>query len=289
MPEPQNTMSEKIVFVTGATSGIGAVTARRLAALGATLVMVGRDREKSDRVANDIRQRTGNSKVIYLVGDLSSQKDLRRLVDEFKNHFDRLDVLVNNAGAVFLSRHESVDGIEMTLALNHLNYFLLTNLLMDRLIASAPARIVNVSSAAHNGARLNFDDLENKKGYNGMRAYGQSKLANLLFTYELARRLEGKGVTVNALHPGFVASNFAKNNLGILRPLMSLIQLAAISPEEGAQTSFYLATSPGVEGVSGKYFINQKAVSSSPASYDEAAARRLWETSEQMTGLAAAR
>lgn len=289
MPEPQNTMSEKIVFVTGATSGIGAVTARRLAALGATLVMVGRDREKSDRVANDIRQRTGNSKVIYLVGDLSSQKDLRRLVDEFKNHFDRLDVLVNNAGAVFLSRHESVDGIEMTLALNHLNYFLLTNLLMDRLIASAPARIVNVSSAAHNGARLNFDDLENKKGYNGMRAYGQSKLANLLFTYELARRLEGKGVTVNALHPGFVASNFAKNNLGILRPLMSLIQFAAISPEEGAQTSFYLATSPGVEGVSGKYFINQKAVSSSPASYDEAAARRLWETSEQMTGLAAAR
>ena len=289
MPEPQNTMSEKIVFVTGATSGIGAVTARRLAALGATLVMVGRDREKSDRVANDIRQRTGNSKVIYLVGDLSSQKDLRRLVDEFKNHFDRLDVLVNNAGAVFLSRHESVDGIEMTLALNHLNYFLLTNLLMDRLIASAPARIVNVSSAAHNGARLNFDDLENKKGYNGMRAYGQSKLANLLFTYELARRLEGKGVTVNALHPGFVASNFAKNNLGILKPLMSLIQFAAISPEEGAQTSFYLATSPGVEGVSGKYFINQKAVSSSPASYDEAAARRLWETSEQMTGLAAAR
>jgi NAD(P)-dependent dehydrogenase (short-subunit alcohol dehydrogenase family) len=173
----------------------------------------------------------------------------------------------------------------MTFGLNHLNYFLLTNLLLDMLIASAPARIVNVSSAAHHGAKLNFADLENKKGYNGMRAYGQSKLANLLFTYELARRLEGTGVTVNAVHPGFVASNFAKNNLGILKPLMSLIQLAAISPEEGAQTSLYLATSPEVEGVTGKYFVNKKAVISSPASYDEDAARKLWEISEKLTGL----
>ena len=288
MPETQQATKEKIVFVTGATSGIGAVTAHRLAGSGATVVMVGRDREKTDRVANEIRQKSRNSKVIYLVGDLSSQKDVRRLADEFKSHFDHLDVLVNNAGAVFLSRHETVDGIEMTFALNHLNYFLLTNLLSDVLMASAPARVVNVSSAAHNGARLNFDDLENKKGYNGMRVYGQSKLANVLFTYELARRMEGKGVTANALHPGFVASNFAKNNLGFLKPLISLVQLGAISPEEGAQTSFYLATSPEVEGVSGKYFVKQKAVPSSPASYDEDSARRLWEISEQMTGLSAA-
>jgi NAD(P)-dependent dehydrogenase (short-subunit alcohol dehydrogenase family) len=212
---------------------------------------------------------------------------VRRLADDFKSHFSRLDVLVNNAGAVFLTRHESADEIEMTFGLNHLNYFLLTNLLLDMLIASAPARVVNVSSGAHNGARLNFDDLENKRGYNGMRAYGQSKLANLLFTYELARRLEGKGVTANALHPGFVASNFAKNNLGILKPLMSLIQLGAISPEEGAQTSIYLASSPEVAGVTGKYFVKKKAVTSSTASYDEETARRLWDISARLTGLPA--
>jgi len=289
MPVSKPELTGKVVFITGATSGIGAVSAHRLAELDATLVMIGRDRVKTDRVASSIRQKTGNSKVVYLVGDLSSQRDVRRLADEFKSHFDRLDVLVNNAGAVFLSRRETIDGIEMTFGLNHLNSFLLTNLFMDMLTASAPARVINVSSNAHNGARLNFEDLELKKGYNGMRAYGQSKLANLLFTYELARRLENKGVTVNALHPGFVASNFAKNNLGILRPIISLIQLSAISPEEGAQTSLYLATSPEVEMVSGKYFINKKAVPSSTASYDEVSARRLWQISEQMTGLSPAR
>jgi NAD(P)-dependent dehydrogenase (short-subunit alcohol dehydrogenase family) len=287
MPEFKQTMTGKVAIVTGATSGIGEVTSLRLAEMGATLVMTGRDREKSDRIANEIRKKTGNTKVVYLVGDLSTQKDIRRLVDEFKSHFSRLDVLVNNAGAVFISRRESADGIEMTFGLNHLNYFLLTNLLLDTLVASAPARIVNVSSAAHQGARLNFADLENKKGYNGMRAYGQSKLDNLLFTYELARRLEGTGVTANAMHPGFVASNFAKNNLGILKPLISLIHIGAISPEEGAQSSLYLATSLEVEGVSGKYFIHKKAVTSSPASYDEEAARRLWEISEKLTGLSA--
>jgi NAD(P)-dependent dehydrogenase (short-subunit alcohol dehydrogenase family) len=287
MPDLPQDLTGKVVLVTGATSGIGAVTALRLAGMGATLVMIGRDRDRSGRVANDIRQKTGNTKLVYLVGDLSAQKDVRRLADDFKSHFSRLDVLVNNAGAVFLTRHESADEIEMTFGLNHLNYFLLTNLLLDMLIASAPARVVNVSSGAHNGARLNFDDLENKRGYNGMRAYGQSKLANLLFTYELARRLEGKGVTANALHPGFVASNFAKNNLGILKPLMSLIQLGAISPEEGAQTSIYLASSPEVAGVTGKYFVKKKAVTSSTASYDEDAARRLWEISARLTGLSA--
>ncbi len=285
MPVQKQDMNGKVVIVTGATSGIGEVTARELAGMGASLVMIGRDRAKSDRVANEIRQKTGNTHVVYLVGDLSSQKDVRRLADEFKVHFSRLDVLLNNAGAVFLTRRETVDGIEMTFGLNHLNYFLLTNLLLDRLVASAPARIVNVSSSAHYGAQLYFDDLENKKGYNGMRAYGQSKLANVLFSYELARRLEGKGVTVNALHPGFVASNFAKNNLGILKPLISLVQMGAISSEQGAQTSIYLATSPEVEGVTGKFFDKMKAVESSPASKDEESARRLWDISAKMTGL----
>jgi NAD(P)-dependent dehydrogenase (short-subunit alcohol dehydrogenase family) len=208
------------------------------------------------------------------------------MAGEFKQQFSRLDVLVNNAGAYFLTRHESVDGIEMTFALNHMAYFLLTNLLLDMLVASAPARIISVSSAAHYGAQLNFDDVEHKKRYRGLQAYGQSKLANLLFTNELARRMESKNVTANALHPGFVASDFAKNNLGIFRPLMSLSRMAgAISPEEGAQTSIFLASSPQVEGVTGKYFSGKQVVEPSPAALDHEAARRLWEISARMTGI----
>ncbi len=281
-------MDGKVILVTGATAGVGEVTARALAGMGATLVMVGRSPEKCRQVAEDIKARTGSSRVSYLVGDLSAQADLRRMAGEFKGLFSRLDVLVNNAGAFFMARRESVDGIEMTFALNHLAYFLLTNLLLDVLVSSAPARIVSVSSGAHFGAQLNFDDLENKKGYRGWKAYGQSKLANLLFTNELARRLAGKKVTANALHPGFVASNFAKNNLGPFKGVYSLFQrMVAISPEAGAQTSIYLASSPQVAGVTGQYFDKQKAVAPSPAALDAEAARRLWEISARMTGLAA--
>jgi NAD(P)-dependent dehydrogenase (short-subunit alcohol dehydrogenase family) len=278
----------KVILVTGATAGVGEVTARTLAGMGATLVLVARSPEKCRQVADEIKGKTGNPRVSYLVGDLSAQADVRRLAGEFKQQFTRLDVLVNNAGAVFLARRESVDGIEMTFALNHLAYFLLTNLLLDVLVASAPARIISVSSAAHRGAQLNFEDLENKKGWSGWRAYGQSKLANLLFTNELARRLEGKNVTANALHPGFVASNFAMNNLGILKGPYSLVQkVVAISPEAGAQTSIYLASSPQVQGATGQYFDKKQAVEPSPAAHDLEAARRLWEISARMTGLPA--
>jgi NAD(P)-dependent dehydrogenase (short-subunit alcohol dehydrogenase family) len=278
----------KVILVTGATAGVGEVTARALAGMGATLVLVGRDPEKCRRVADQIQAKTGNPGVSYLVGDLSAQADVRRMAGEFKQQFSRLDVLVNNAGAFFLARRESADGIEMTFALNHLAYFLLTNLLLEVLVASAPARIVSVSSAAHGGAQLNFEDLENKKGYQGWRAYSQSKLANLLFTHELAHRLDSKGVTANALHPGFVASDFAKNNLGIFKGVYSLVQkLVAIRPEAGAQTSIYLASSPQVQWVTGQYFDKKQAVESSPAAHDGEAARRLWEISARMTGLPA--
>jgi NAD(P)-dependent dehydrogenase (short-subunit alcohol dehydrogenase family) len=195
-------------------------------------------------------------------------------------------VLVNNAGAVFMTRQVSADGIEMTLALNHLGYFLLTNSLLDMLKASAPARIVTVSSDAHQGAALNFDDLQNKNGYTAFRAYGQSKLANLYFTYELARQLDGSGVTVNALHPGFVATNFGKSNGGVYRWIFRLAHLGAITPAEGAQTIVYLASSHDVEGVTGKYFVKKKAIPSTQVSYNEQYARRLWDASLELTGMA---
>jgi retinol dehydrogenase 12 len=285
-----NEMQGKVCMVTGATAGIGEVTARELARMGATVVGVGRNPEKCRAAAEEIKASTGNPRVEYLVADLSSQAQVRRLADEFKRKYSRLDVLVNNAGAFIATRRESADGIEMTMALNHLNYFLLTNLLLDVLKASAPSRIVNVSSGAHTGGRINFDDIEMRNRYSGWAMYAQSKLANVLFTYELARRLARAGtagVTVNALHPGFVATQFGHNNGGLMNLGMKLFQkLGAITPQRGAQTSLYLATSPEVEGVTGKYFDNKRAVSSSQASYDEAAARRLWDWSEQKTALA---
>ncbi len=278
-------MKDKVCLVTGATAGLGQATARQLARQGATVIVVGRSREKSEATVNEIKQQTGNPNVEYLLADLSVQKDIRQLAQAFKRKYPRLHVLVNNAGAIFLRRRESADGIEMTFALNHLSYFLLTNLLLDTLSAGAPARIINVSSRAHaRAAGLNFDDLQNKRGY-GYNVYGQSKLMNVLFTYELARRLEGTRITVNALHPGFVASRFATNNGVLTRLARPVLDLFAIGVEEGAQTMVYLATSPEVEGMTGKYFYRQQAIPSSPASYDEAAARRLWEVSAAMTGL----
>jgi NAD(P)-dependent dehydrogenase (short-subunit alcohol dehydrogenase family) len=278
-------MKDEICMVTGATSGIGAVTARALAEKGATLVVVGRNAEKSEATVNHIRQQTGNPQVEYLVADLSVQTEVRQLAEQFKSRYRHLHVLVNNAGAFFLSRQLSADGLEMTFALNHLGYFLLTYLLLDVLKASAPARIVNVSSNGHRGMKINFEDLQSQGRYAAMGAYGQSKLANLLFTYELARRLEGSGVTANALHPGFVATNLAANNGWLARLFLPLVHLFAISPEEGAQTVIYLATSREVEGVTGKYFVDKKPVESSPESYDREAAMRLWQVSAELTGL----
>jgi NAD(P)-dependent dehydrogenase (short-subunit alcohol dehydrogenase family) len=250
------------------------------------VIVVARNVNRCENTVDEIIQTTGNHAVEYMLADLSSQNEIHDLAEAYQNKYDHLDVLVNNAGGFFMSRQESADGIEMTFALNHLNYFLLTNLLLDTIKASAPARIVNVSSAAHQNASINFDDLQGKKKYSGWQAYGQSKLANILFTYELARRLEGTGVTVNALHPGMVATNFGANNGGVLGSLVrQFMNLFSIGVEDGAQTSIYLASSPEVEDVTGKYFVKKKAVSSSSASYDESAAKRLWEISEEMTGV----
>jgi retinol dehydrogenase-12 len=275
----------KVCIVTGATSGIGKETARAMARQGGTMILLGRNPDKAIATIEEIKREVEDAKVDYLLADLSSQAEIYRLAEEYKDRYDRLNVLVNNAGAFFLWRQESVDGIEMTFALNHLGYFLLTNLLLDTMINSAPARIINVSSGSHLRATINFDDLQGRRRYSGPQAYGQSKLANVLFTYELARRLEGTGVTVNALHPGFVATNIGSNNGWIVRALRPLMNLRALSVEQGAETAIYLATSPEVEGVTGKYFFRCQPVPSSSYSCDEALAKRLWGVSEEMTGL----
>ncbi len=279
-------MNGKICLVTGGTNGIGKVTAQALAGMGATVVIVGRDVSRTAAVVEEIRRLSGNRTVDSLLADLSSQAEVRRLAGEFKSKYSHLHVLLNNAGALFLQRQLSVDGIEMTFALNHLAYFLLTNLLLDTLKASAPARIINVSSDAHTSGKIDFDNLQGERRYSPS-AYGNSKLANILFTVELARRLEGTGVTVNALHPGFVATGFAKNNGWVAAAFMSLIgPLMARSPAKGAETLIYLASSPAVEGVTGKYFYDSHVISTAPQATDLAVAKKLWEVSAEMVHLA---
>ncbi len=277
-------MSGKVCLVTGATSGIGRVTARELARMDATVVAVGRNRQKGEETVAEIKRRSANDKVEFLQADLSSQESIRDLARTFTDKYDQLQVLVSNAGGVFSKRETTVDGLEMTFALDHLAYFLLTTLLLPVLERSAPARIINVSSGAQGTGKIDFDDLQGAKRYSGWRAYSQAKLANVLFTYELACRLQGTGVTANCLHPGFVATGFAQNNSGALQALIKAGQVFAISPEKGAETSVFLASSPLVEGVSGKYFANKKEKKSAKQSYDESAARRLWDVSAQLTG-----
>jgi NAD(P)-dependent dehydrogenase (short-subunit alcohol dehydrogenase family) len=277
-------MNGKTCLVTGATSGIGKETA--LARARASVVVVGRNPAKGADTVRQIQEQTGNTSVDLMLADLSSQQQVRQLAEDFKRKYRHLHVLVNNAGAILLSRRESADGIEMTWALNHLGYFLLTNLLLDVLRSSAPSRIVNVSSSAHRGVALDFADLQGRTRYRGFRTYARSKLANLLFTYELASRMEATSVTVNALHPGLVATNLLGGNGLLGRALTFLLGLRGMRPEAGARTAVYLATSSEVEGVSGRYFERQKAVRSSPASYDQAAAGKLWQVSAELTGLA---
>ena len=277
----------KIVLVTGATNGIGLEAAKVLAGKGATIIGVGRNPQKCADAATQIKAATGNSNVEFLIGDLSRQAEVRRVAAEFKQKYSRLDVLLNNAGAYFANRETNADEQEMTWALNHLNYFVLTNELLDVLKASAPARIVNVSSDAHRMTKgLRLDDPEFKQSYSGWGAYGHSKLANVMFTYELARRLEGTRVTANVLHPGFVATGFGLNNGGLLNFGMKVIQkIGAKRPEQGAQTSVYLASAPEVAGVSGQYFADSKATKSNAASYDVTAQQRLWALSERQVGV----
>jgi retinol dehydrogenase 12 len=274
----------KVCLLTGATRGIGRAAADALARTGVSLVLVGRDEARVDETVQSVRSAAGQAAgtVEGLVADLSLQSEVRRLAKLVRERYRRLDILINNAGAIFTRREETAEGREKTLALNHLGYFLLTLELLDLLKASAPARVVNVASEAHRGMRLDFEDLENRKNYSGLRVYGESKLMNVLFTNELARRLEGTGVTVNALHPGVVATGFGRNTPGLFKSLVRLAAPFMRTPEKGAQTLVYLATSADVEGVSGKYFKDSKQSLSSPAARNPESSRKLWEASERL-------
>jgi retinol dehydrogenase-14 len=284
---PGSGMVEKVCLITGATSGIGKATAMGLANMGASVVMVGRDRGRGEAAMAEIRESSPNASVDLMLADVSSQEQIRRLADEFKEAYPRLDVLINNAGVFLSKRVRTADGIEMTFAVNHLAYFLLTNLLLDMLKASAPSRIVNVSSGAQSNGTIDFDDLQGEKEYKGTKAYSQSKLANVLFTYELARRLQGSDVTANCLHPGAVRTNFGSGSSGIFGVMVRALRLFMISPEKGAETSIYLASSPEVEGVSGRYFVKKTEARLSDVSYDERVSRRLWEMSAELTNVPA--
>jgi NAD(P)-dependent dehydrogenase (short-subunit alcohol dehydrogenase family) len=277
-------MSGKVVLITGGTSGIGKATANALAAMGARVVAIGRDEEKGERAVEEIRRDTGGE-VSLMLADLAVQADIRRLAEEFRERHDRLDVLVNNAGLVQSKRIETPDGIETQLAINHLAPFLLTNLLLDLLKASAPSRIVTVSSDAHRWAKLDLDDLQSRKRYRGMQVYGTTKLANILFTRELAERLEDTDVTANAMHPGGVNTNFGNNQRGPMSLLFRAFKPFMRTPEQGADTLIYLASSPEVEGMTGKYVADRKMKVASDAAYDETLQKKLWEASEELTGL----
>jgi NAD(P)-dependent dehydrogenase (short-subunit alcohol dehydrogenase family) len=275
-------MTGKLCIVTGANDGIGKETALGLAKLDATVVMLCRDRDRGEASQREIKQRSGNDRVELMICDLGSRDSIREFASEFKLRHDRLDVLVNNAGILMRERSLNEDGVESTFAINHLGYFLLTNLLLDLLKKSAPSRIVNVASTAHKYGKIDIGGWVIGRDYSAFSAYANSKLANVLFTYELAQRLEGTGVTANCLHPGAVGTNLFR---GLPKILRGLIGLVTMGPERGARTSIYLASSPEVEGVSGKYFASRRQEKSSVASYDLSAARKLWEVSEELTGL----
>lgn len=276
----------KNVLVTGATSGIGLEASVELARRGARVVLVGRDPGRTEAALKEVKARSGSAEVSSLLCDFSSQADVRRLAGSVLASHDRLDVLVNNAGGVNKTRRVTVDGIEATFAVNHLGYFLLTNLLTDLLVRSAPARVVSVASVGHRRGTLDFDDLGYERGYSIMKAYSRSKLANVLFAAELARRLAGTGVTSNSLHPGAVATNIWSGAPTWAKPLIQLLfRPFFLSAEEGGATIVQLAADPALEGVTGKYFERGKAVEPAPLARDQELGRRLWEVSAGMVGL----
>jgi NAD(P)-dependent dehydrogenase (short-subunit alcohol dehydrogenase family) len=276
----ETSLQGKICLVTGSTAGIGKVTARELAKMGATVVLVSRNRAKGEATQAEIKQATGNEHVDLLVADLSLLQDVRRLAGAFQQKYRHVHILVNNAGGTYGSRTVTSEGLEATLAFNYLAPFLLTELLLDTLKASAPARIINLTSMAHSRT-IAFDNLQGEKRYTAMGSYAQAKLALILFTYELARRLEGTGVSVNALHPGLIASN-PQGLTGLMAWLVKLLRPFMITVEQGAQNTLSLATSPELEGVSGKYFAEKQEKKSARSSYDQALAHRLWRVSEQL-------
>jgi NAD(P)-dependent dehydrogenase (short-subunit alcohol dehydrogenase family) len=275
-------MQGKTVVITGANQGIGKAAAVALAAKGAHVVLVARSRPKGESARAEVAAAGGGGAEL-VVADLSSQAEVRRAAAEIKSRHTRIDVLVNNAGVFVPERHTTADGLEETFAVNHLAYFLFTRELLDVLKSSRPARIVNVSSEAHRGARMRWEDLQFERApYRGFKAYGQSKLANVLFTYELARRLEGTGVTANCLHPGVIGSGFGQTYGGAMSVLVKIARPFMLTPEEGARTTVYLASSPEVEGVSGKYFTKCKPARSNGVSYDEQSQQKLWALSEEL-------
>ncbi len=281
-------MAGKSVLVTGGTGGIGKAAAIGLAALGARVGITGRDQARTEAAAAAIRAAPGSPAVDAFAADMSAQAGVHRLAAQVLDTYPRLDVLVNNAGGFWAHRHVTADGLEHTFALNHLAPFLLTSLLLDRLTASAPARIVTVSSAAHARGRIDFADLQGERNYSGQRAYSQSKLANVMFTYELARRLAGTGVTATVLHPGVVRTSFGtEDQAAYLAVMIRVARLFMKTPAQGAGTPIYLASSPEVEGITGRYYANRKPQTSSKASYDTTAAVRLWQASADLADMTA--
>ncbi len=278
-------LAGRTCLVTGANRGIGLATARGLAALGARVVLVARDQAAGEAAAAQVRRATGNEAVDVLVADLSSQASIRALAEQVLTRYRRLHVLVNNAGVITRRRMLTVDGIETQFAVNHLAYFLVTNLLLDRIRISAPARIVVVASDAHWTHRLDFDDLQLARRWRPVRAYSQTKLANVLFAYELARRVAGTGVTVNCVHPGGIGTRLLASAFPWPAISTPLVYRFAGTPAQGADTPIWLATAPEVEEATGKYFVKRKMVPSSAATYDLVAARRLWDESARLTGL----
>ncbi|MFQ6604618.1 MAG: SDR family oxidoreductase [Fidelibacterota bacterium] len=273
----------KTIVITGATDGIGKQAALRLAADGHRLLLIGRNPVKGKQVAAEIQSQTGNSDLKFYPADLSLMKEIKTVCDVIKTDLNSLDVLLNNAGAFFNSYATTGEGLERTFALNHMNYFFMTQNLLPLLRQANSARIVNVSSDAHKGNTLDWENIQGEKEYSGWKAYGRSKLMNILFTYALARRLSDTAITVNCLHPGFVKTRFGDNNTGFMRWLIGAAKaLMAINKEKGSDTSVYLAVDPEVANVTGKYFVKCKAVSSSPVSYDTADQERLWQLSEKV-------
>ena len=280
-------MADKVVLITGGTGGIGTATAIGLARMGARVGITGRDLARGERAAADIRNASGSVAVDTFAADLTPQSEVRRLALAVLDAYPRLDVVINNVGGFWAHRHLTSDGLERTFALNHLAAFLLTNLLLDRLKASAPARVVTVSSGAQSMGRIAFDDLQGARKYSGQRAYNQSKLANVMFTNELARRVAGTGVTANCLHPGVVRTNFGAEDQARLFAIVSPVVLPFLkTPAQGAETSIYLASSPNVDGISGQFFINRKPKAANKAAYDTNVAARLWAISAELVNMA---
>jgi NAD(P)-dependent dehydrogenase (short-subunit alcohol dehydrogenase family) len=277
-------MKDKICIVTGSNSGIGKETALALSNLGATVVMVMRNKERGEKAQKEIINTTENHNIDLMICDLSSMDSVRRFSKEFISKYDKLNVLINNAGAVFRKRQTTVDGFERTLAVNYLGHFLLTYELLPLLKSSAPSRIINLSSGLHKQGKIHFDDFQSEKNYNGMAVYSNVKLMVIMYSYELARRLEGTGVTVNVALPGFVATNLGRGSI-LYRLQYLIVRPIQISAKKGAETSVYLASSDEVEGVTGKYFTKMRETATSPASYDQQTQKQLWDKTIELLGL----